>query len=371
MPLTLPQPVQNDYLGELNLPIESCVPDQFDLLRLASRVSYSWFPDIKNNVVFFDNPENKPRWHSVVSTRSRTEACGAMLVKVGFINTSQAVSGETEAYEAVKEAISEKQKHGRPSRTERVLTAPPTQSVGTIQKREHPLAGDAMENLAYQYEMPGDSTSSESDYDEADDISEASTEPEPPFESAPDTPDGQPSAYFDAHDKLPDLIVSKEGLQDEPQQLPDVSTSTTSPRPDLAASVEVPAADVAAAIPVAAKNRKFGLPLFKRTNSSRTTASDLASLPPSGFASTESIAGTATPDATKKRRFGRNKVRNESSSELDPMTAASSTAAGASTDSGKQKKRKRRPKKSHSYEFGSNDVVGVWFVLLLLLFSSQ
>lgn len=266
-----------------------------------------------------------------------------MLVKVGFINTSQKVSGEAEMAATVAEAVAFKHHHsGRLSRTERVLTAPPMESVGTVQKRDHPISGDAMENLAYQYELPGDSTSSESDAeDDEDDVSEFSTESEQRhFEPAPDTPDGPPSAYFDTNDQIPDLVISKHGLSDEPQ---DVDTPKLPPEP------ETPAATAAAAPP--SKGRKFGLPLFKRSNSTRSTASDVASLSATGFASSESIAANTPAAETKRRGFRKSKHKSGSSPEqLTSEPVPSST---------KQKK-KRRTGKSHSYEFSNSDVVGVW-----------
>lgn len=311
----------------------------------------------------FNNPENLPQWYSLSNTRNKKEASGDILVQVGFVATSQSVSGEEELAYALREAILERYSHGRVSRTERVLTAPPTQSVGTMPKRTDAISGDAMENYAYEYELAGDSSSAESDEDEVgEDESDALSviSDERDFTPAPDHPEGEPSAYLENSNQLPDLVVSKEDTarQVEPET---ADTSKLTGPSSSSVSIEEPTPSVPP------KGRKLGFPLFKRTNSTRSTASvgaksTASSVTPQHaepFESTESLTGESSTG--KKKRFPLPKRRGSTRSD------AGHSSADIPPADPKPKKRKRKIRKSKDYEFRTTDVVGVWYALLVFL----
>lgn len=313
-----------------------------------------WFPWLVDNAVLFNNPDNRPRWCPVSSTRGKTEASGALLVKVGFLDTAQNISGEDELCDEVKEIMHEWDAHGRRSRTERILTAPPILSVGTIQKRDNPLSGDAMENMAYDYELPGGSSSGseidEDDDEEYDNASEASDMSER-FTSAPLEPyDIDPSAYVSRPENLPDLVIS-----DEP-----VSTESSAD-----------ALEPQTAVQQSKQGRKLSFPLFKRTNSTRSTASTVGGGPEAdaGLASTESVAASETGNTTgggggRKIPFIKKKTSRPSLGST-PSSPDQSLSVVEEPPTAKQQKRKRKGNKGKQYQFGSSDVVGVWSVFFV------
>ncbi|ESK89527.1 phosphatidylserine decarboxylase [Moniliophthora roreri MCA 2997] len=136
--------LRKDYLGEVSFPFE----DWFG----NNERPLAWDEAIKLEdaaVVSID----------LVSTRAHTSSQGSIQVKLGFVH----VPGQT-AVSSFSEVFQEMLKRSRPS----LVSAPPTQGIGTVRSHSH----------GPEYEDDGglSSESDSSDYDDDDDTAESSDE---------------------------------------------------------------------------------------------------------------------------------------------------------------------------------------------------
>ncbi|GAA5860151.1 hypothetical protein JCM8547_009204 [Rhodosporidiobolus lusitaniae] len=347
---------------------------------------------------FFDE-ENKPIWHILRSTRSRTTVSGELLVQVGFIPTGSSLSSpnamlspeqRSKIIGALQRVADELDGARRASREERVLLAAPTEGVGTSPIFDSAPLGDLP---VEDPEETSSSSSSDSDgstasgeesdsEDEEDEVASTSAdENEDELRTATEAPAG----YFDFPPALgastSSSVQESPAEHEEAPQAPPVpaivveKTGSAASTPPVAPS---PAPSSATSSTTASaqqqqrpsNKRVLTFPGFIKR---RFSAQSLSTAPPSGtvtpgtgesdFASTTDFEGSsAAEDATKprRRRFARRKKtsseREDSLDVGDELVEMSLVAAAGGAGvpvlegaaAGKRKKGKKgRGKKKH------------------------
>ncbi|KAL1664147.1 phosphatidylserine decarboxylase-domain-containing protein [Schizophyllum commune] len=276
--------LKKDYIGEVALPLDD------------------WFAN--DRAFGFNEPGNVPFTVNLVSTRTNTRASGSVELKLGFVSPPQ-TTNLLEFPEVYEELV----RRARRS----LVSAPPTEGVGTIRRSE---GGPAFED-------DGGLSSSSEDEDEDEDDEDTDA-----FPTTPSTPGGiydRPPAELLAHARKPS------GPHGTPKVESPKSDSTPTPRVD---STIAPRLDVQPASPQMPPRSPSGgsrsslLPkILRRSSSSPADGTASPSRSPS-----PAIATPTTPSST-----------------LTPSVPSTPTPG-----------RRRKREKGGSYALGSeNDIVGI------------
>ncbi|GAA5892606.1 hypothetical protein JCM8208_005861 [Rhodotorula glutinis] len=298
--------VGSEYLGELSIGLD----------EWWGRDKSQW-RDGQPPVGFHD-AENKPVWHTLRSSRSRSTVSGALLVQVGFVpaepNGERRLSPQQREriLDALHRVADEHEHARRASREERVFLAAPTETVGTSPADDLAPLGDTIADP--------DSESSSSDDDSV------ATGDESESETGDDDDEDDASTSADDDDLVPAAAEPPRGYFD---LRPTASSSATTP----AATVQSPVPDiivqdhaVPASTPQPQGRRGLSLPgfvkrRFSTQSGSAASPSLMSSQPPtpSGAAAESDLALTdlegggasssSTPDPTRKRRFARRRAK--------------------------------------------------------------
>ncbi|TNY17094.1 phosphatidylserine decarboxylase-domain-containing protein [Rhodotorula diobovata] len=314
--------VGSEYLGELSLGLDEWWG--------SDRTQWK---DGQPPVGLHDS-ENKPVWHTLRSSRSRSTVSGALLVQVGFVpaeaGTERRLSApQRERILSALRRIADEQEHARrASREERVFLAAPTETVGTSPADDLAPLGDTIPDP--------DSDSSDS--------SDGSTASGEESDSGSEEADDDASTSAD-EDELATTGAPSRGYFDLPPATTPLATSpaTTvqSPMPDIV--VQDHAAPTAAAPAAQQGRRGLSLPGFVKRRFSTQSGSaspaassslSLASTQPStpsaiGESDLEGGASSSGAGATgktrSKRRFARRRGGGNNNSG-DTSDAASGIA---------------------------------------------
>ncbi|GAA6036505.1 hypothetical protein JCM8097_003538 [Rhodosporidiobolus ruineniae] len=385
--------VGSEYLGELSLGLE----DWWGSMK-------EW-KEGKPPVGFYDD-DNKPVWHTLRSSRSRSAVSGELLVQVGFVplnvpeRTPLSSEQRERIFAALQRVADELEGARRASREDRVLLAAPTEGVGTS-----PIAGSGpfgdmgdpeLSTSSSDSELDDASTASgeESDTEEGESISADEDE-------AVDTTE-VPTDYFDlprsagaltsvSHSLADSLSVSPSaetaGEVGPPPPVPAIvvekagaksaaSSAGPSPSPSPAPSSATPSI---APTPPPVKRGLSSFPGFiKRRFSAQSLATSSGQLTPAAGAGDSDVTGTdletgassAAEDGkpSRRRRFVRRKKKEDRSDSIDvadELVEMSLVAGGVGTSQSpspspgaggeKKRRRKRREKKSSSEEVGAEE----------------
>ncbi|GAA6057046.1 hypothetical protein JCM3770_005225 [Rhodotorula araucariae] len=291
--------VGSEYLGEISVGLE-------DWWGHDKREWKDGVPPVG----FFD-AENKPMWHTLRSSRSRSPVSGALLVQVGFVPADR--PGERRLSEqqrerilaALSRAANELDHARRTSREERVLLAAPTETVGTSPADDLAPLGDTVADPdSDSSSSDGESTASgdESDSESGSDDDDAST-------SADDdelvTAVEPPKDYFDFPTAGPSVPVPA------PPTIEPAPVAAPVPVPDIVVQDQATPAPT----PPPAAKRGLSLPGFVKRRFSSQSISGMGSAhssqPPTPAAESDAAttdlesAASSAAGAGRKRRFAR------------------------------------------------------------------
>ncbi|BGP50687.1 phosphatidylserine decarboxylase [Rhodotorula kratochvilovae] len=146
--------VGSEYLGEISVGLEDW----------WGHDKGAWKDGVPP-VGFFD-AENKPIWHTLRSSRSRSTVSGALLVQIGFVPVEppgerRLSTPQRERIICALRRIADEHEHARrTSREERVLLAAPTETVGTSPADDLAPLGDTVADPDSESSSDDDSTAS-------------------------------------------------------------------------------------------------------------------------------------------------------------------------------------------------------------------
>ncbi|GAA95764.1 uncharacterized protein L969DRAFT_15683 [Mixia osmundae IAM 14324] len=345
--------VKKDYLGEVSLSADQ------------------WFEQASTQgpAILYDDTDNHPKWHRLTSSRRAASITGDVLVKIGFIaadprngpvprehptagsdailDTSTRLSELSIANpvdqlrDTVQEAIRERQ-HLPQTRKDRILTAPPANSVGTQpiddeERQLDPLAGSDSDSDVELDDVD------QSDEEDASDDMETLSPDEDAVGSGKELEDDD---YFRHVVGYPSQFAS-------PSMVRTGSASTRSHSPEIALrQTDSP--------PVVEREKaRLSIPNFiKRAGSSRSLHSTQAASTPGATTPGE---GATTPGSRRRRLPGR---RRKASDRDGSYASTSSIETSPVQPKVKARKRLRR-RNTHGFHFetgGRDDIVGVVFV---------
>ncbi|GAA5995795.1 uncharacterized protein JCM10292_004753 [Rhodotorula paludigena] len=348
--------IGSEYLGEISLGLEDW----------WGRDETKWQNGIPP-VGFFD-ADNKPVWHSLRSSRSRSTVTGELLVQVGFIPVDTK-SGTTLSQEqrqrivtALTRAAEELEHSRRASVEERILLAAPTDCVGT-----HPA--DDLAPLGDDLADPDSDSSSDDDDDEDSAATISGEDTDTEFDGASIASDadeaiaaGESPDYFalaaragpPAATGAP--VAAASGVPEQPSPAPAIvvnAQSSSSSAPSASATPPPPAA-----VP---HKRGLGLPGFVKRRFSSQSVSAASTQPPSpgesDLASTTDIDSAASTSGKSRRRpFARRQKTSDSVTGIaDDLVEMSLVAGGvglapgsAARDAEKSQRRKRKGRKARA-----------------------
>ncbi|GAA5949251.1 hypothetical protein JCM3765_003344 [Sporobolomyces pararoseus] len=359
--------VGSEYMGEVNLTLE----DWWDF-KLSDLEG-------ENAAIGFSDNSNKPVWHTLRSSRSRTSVSGEILVKIGFVAHPTSTLPEPDRFRIInslKRIATRTEEARRGSREDRLLLTSPTEGYGTVRADEYqPLGGS--EALPHDLDSDSDSEASDATTDDGGSVTEGETDREQDalgqsalVEASSDDEDAEarePKDYFDYQNSnhqpytespVPAIIVG------------DSSTSTAPPpgaTPVSTSSAHQPVGTGNA--PIAPPHRRgLSLPQFiRRRTSTASTPTTSSTTPVDSRVTSDVETPVSTPG--QRRRFSR-KSRS-SKSTLDGigagLTPTDSTASGDSQPSvskGKKrdrvKRKTRRRKRTEEYHFDEGeDIAGL------------
>ncbi|BGP57647.1 phosphatidylserine decarboxylase [Rhodotorula sphaerocarpa] len=382
--------VSSEYLGEISIGLEDWwgSPDEWQ--------------DGVPPFGFFDD-QNKPVWHTLRSSRSRSTVSGDLLVQVGFVPyptspDQRTLSPEqrTRIVDALRRVRNDVELLRRTSREDRVFLAPPTAGVGTALISSDTLLGEAVSD-------PDDSdaassTGSHSSGTESDD-EETASESDAALTGGTGTEVGA-TGYFDeslkpAAGPLADWISNADGpLMGEPLAKSPSPETMVVPPPRIevelddeavpASSADASQSDLAAPPTARTSSRRgLALPGFVKRRFSSSTMTSRTTTEPSKPAAVESEDGltdeASTPSGltadkpSRRKRFSRKKRSPAPESELAEaliemnLTAGPSGISASSADeqasgkrtrtrrSGEGKRRHRRHRSAAGYTFGGDE----------------
>ncbi|GAA5826014.1 hypothetical protein JCM11251_000092 [Rhodosporidiobolus azoricus] len=374
----------SEYLGELSLGLEEWWGGK------------DYWKEGKPPIGFWDE-HNKPIWHTLRSTRSRSAVSGALLVQVGFIplgaspltphGGSLTPQQRARVMGALKRVADELEGARRASREDRVLLAAPTEGVGTSPVfdsaeplGEAPAVGDpdssSLSSSGSDTEDDDDdaSTASGEETDTEDDASTSAAEEED--EDQLTAMGGTPAGYFDLMPSLGQSTANSAAIPPSssplgPAPVPAIALNDQfAPIPSSSAGssatssvAQTPSAQQSRPLP---NKRGLSFPGFiKRRFSAQSLTSNSSisiALPESDAPSTSTDvdASSAAEDSSKPRRrhFTRKKKdredRDESLDVGDELVEMSLVAGGlgispavaGKSAKGADKRKKRRSKKT-------------------------
>ncbi|GAA5841649.1 hypothetical protein JCM3766R1_006800 [Sporobolomyces carnicolor] len=368
--------VGSEYMGEVGLSIENWWNSGVQDLEAES------VP------IGFSDEANKPVWHTLRSSRSRTSVSGEILVKIGFVS-SQSGPGQTLAEvdrfriaNSLKRIAARAEDARRGSREDRLLLTSPTEGYGTVRADDYqPLGGSAA--LPHDLDSDSDSDASNVTTDDGGSVTEGDTDDDETealgqsalVEASSDDEDAQAAEakdYFDyqsaSHEAytespLPAIVVGA-----DPADAPPSGHTSSTP---ISTSSAHQSAGASAPLVAPPHRRGLSLPQFIRRRTSTASVSTTTSLAPtpvdsratSDVETPVSTPGASTPNR-QRRRFSR-KSRS-SKSTLDGIGAGltpteSSISGSGDSPPGKSKKRDRvkkktrRRKQTEEYHFDDGD----------------
>ncbi|GAA5985204.1 hypothetical protein JCM10908_002568 [Rhodotorula pacifica] len=369
--------VGSEYLGEISIGLEDWWGPQQE------------WEDGVPPFGFYDD-RNKPIWHTLQSSRSKSAVSGALLVQVGFVpypNSHQARELSTEQRRRIEVALrrvaDDASNISHASREARVFLAPPTAGVGTALISSETLLGTAVSDP--------DSDGDSSDDDDSSSSGTASDDESTDFEEAeqPLSTGGEdaassgfaPTDYFDERLRpgpppTQGAIDADRVETDEPKEM----SPPPSSQPVVTFSIQIDASEahdssasassanlaLPPALRPSASRRGLSLPGFvKRRFSSSASTSRAGSQPGTPAPESEdglTDDGAMTPsglsiDSKRKKRFSRKKRTGATDSDLaEALVEMSLTAGGvglapgatSAGDDEKSSKRRQKKKKQSS-----------------------
>jgi hypothetical protein len=323
--------------------------------------------------VSFADPRNKPVWYPLVSARSRSRVSGDVLVKIGFVPAAEGVLFPSSSPQVTSperlDAGKERELamffaelshgRGRSSTADRVLTAPPTEGVGTIDEDDtpggrlglgvgmgDPDASDASDDDTSASDGETDGGSESSEDDEFDDFNEEhyryTASPSP-------APDHDPLAA--AGRRLAEAGAHGDGMLAPPAMTSSEGSAATTP----------------------GGRRNLGFPAFmKRAGSSKSIAS-LRSLATNGTRTPTGESSESSSKGPGRLRIPQRLRQKSSSTDFHEPTASTSGSSEMKAPRTKRMRRKRRRDSPQvgpaagetgaSYSLQSeHDIVGICFV---------
>ncbi|BGP26769.1 phosphatidylserine decarboxylase [Rhodotorula toruloides] len=335
----------SEYMGELNLGLEDW-----------------WGSDAKKwkdekPPVGFHDIGNEPIWHTLRSSRSRSNVTGQLLVQIGFLPASSTSSCKLSEKDherilgALGRVASELEGARRASREERVFLVPPTDGLGTQPADEASPLGTVVDDPdSESSDSDADTASISTENDDSDTENASTTGDE-------DVPLTREPGYFDlpADAQAATSPASEDAITESPAPIPDIRVEDQA----QASSSSSSSANVPI-LPPTPSRRGLSLPGFvKRRFSSQNILSNLTqpSTPAveSDFASTTDVDSAATAsssvaaDTKKRRRFSRRRKRmNPDAGTADGVVemslVAGSVGPSPGTTPGRRKGRRRSKK---------------------------
>ncbi|GAA5917775.1 hypothetical protein JCM6882_003586 [Rhodosporidiobolus microsporus] len=392
--------VGSEYLGEISLGLEDWWGDR------------EGWKDGQPPIGYWDDA-NKPIWHTLRSTRSRSTVSGALLVQVGFLplgtSPSNGPNGAQLAPEqrarilaALQRVADELEGARRASREDRVLLAAPTEGVGTSPMFDSSAAlGDAPPVGDPDSSSSSDSATDTEDDDDTSTISGDETDTEEDAdegvlsaaeeEDEPQTAKEAPAGYFDFPPAMGQASTAASSSSSAvPPPVPAIAVNDRLAPPSSAGSsatssvAQTPAPQAQTAPHPPPNKRGLSFPGFiKRRFSAQSLASNSSVTVPGASSAAESDApststdlegasSAAEGDSTKprRRRFARRRKdkddRDDSLDVGDEFVEMSLVAGGlgiAPAAAGKgakgvEKRKKKRTRKGSKGK-GSSSSAGV------------
>ncbi|GAA5866341.1 hypothetical protein JCM1840_004090 [Sporobolomyces johnsonii] len=314
--------LKSEYLGEVSLGVG-------DWWGSAAE-----WKEGKPPVGFFDE-DNKPVWHTLRSSRSRSTVSGALLVQIGFVPISASGKGAQQLpqhdrdriYGALLRIAEETESARRASREDRVLLTSPTEGVGTRPIDESTPLGAT---TALPHDLDSDSSGASDSEDEDSEseteneeeeeeytstVAETSTDDEDEFRTAVEAPRG----YFDSQLSSTQSLQLDQAPSSQPSTSPLVSPVPSIVVGDSSTQPDQPSSDAAAGPPPTAPpvHRRLSIAGFlKRRVSQQSAVSTITMSADSDLNSTDmdsSASVSASPASSKerKKRFARKKKQSD------------------------------------------------------------